>query len=73
MTSRSYFGEMNSTLGSVVPLAMFLYKNIYKITNFSKYPPRKWSMVNRKGTSFVDGLFRIVPLIIVIVIMTKIM
>ena len=51
----------------------FLYKNIYKITNFSKYPPRKWSMVNRKGTSFVDGLFRIVPLIIVIVIMTKIM
>ena len=23
MTSRSYFGEMNSTLGSVVPLAMF--------------------------------------------------
>ena len=24
MTSRSYFGEMNSTLGSVVPLAMFM-------------------------------------------------
>ena len=24
MTSRSYFGEMNSTLGSVVPLAMFI-------------------------------------------------
>ena len=24
MTSRSYFGKMNSTLGSVVPLAMFL-------------------------------------------------
>ena len=23
MTSRSYFGKMNSTLGSVVPLAMF--------------------------------------------------
>ena len=25
MTSRSYFGKMNSTLGSVVPLAMFLH------------------------------------------------
>ena len=25
MTSRSYFGKMNSTLGSVVPLAMFKY------------------------------------------------
>ena len=25
MTSRSYFGKMNSTLGSVVPLAMFIY------------------------------------------------
>ena len=25
MTSRSYFGKMNSTLGSVVPLAMFLF------------------------------------------------
>ena len=24
MTSRSYFGEMNSSLGSVVPLAMFM-------------------------------------------------
>ena len=25
MTSRSYFGKMNSTLGSVVPLAMFAF------------------------------------------------
>ena len=25
MTSRSYFGKMNSTLGSVVPLAMVAY------------------------------------------------
>ena len=25
MASRSYFGKMNSTLGSVVPLAMFFY------------------------------------------------
>ena len=24
MTSRNYFGKMNSTLGSVVPLAMFI-------------------------------------------------
>ena len=26
MTSRSYFGKMNSILGSVVPLAMFIVK-----------------------------------------------
>ena len=26
MTSRSYFDKMNSTLGSVVPLAMFLLR-----------------------------------------------
>ena len=25
MTSRSYFGKMNSTLGSVVPMAIFLF------------------------------------------------
>ena len=25
MTSRSYFDKMNSTLGSVVPLAMFIF------------------------------------------------
>ena len=25
MTSRSYFGKMNSTLGSVVPLAMLIW------------------------------------------------
>ena len=29
MTSRSYFGEMNSTLGSVVPLAMFVTYNFW--------------------------------------------
>ena len=28
MTSRSYFGKMFSTLGSVVPLAMFCYKTL---------------------------------------------
>ena len=26
MTSRSYLGKMNSTIGSVVPLAMFLIR-----------------------------------------------
>ena len=30
MTSRSYFGKMNSTLGSVVPLAMFLFMFLTK-------------------------------------------
>ena len=28
MTSRSYFGKMISTLGSVVPLAMFFFQKI---------------------------------------------
>ena len=32
MTSRSYFGKMNSTLGSVVPLAMF--QIIFAINTF---------------------------------------
>ena len=35
MTSRSYFGKMNSTLGSVVPLAMFLNNDMHsKISIF---------------------------------------
>ena len=28
MASRSYFGKMNSTLGSVVPLAMFKFSTV---------------------------------------------
>ena len=32
MTSRSYFDKMNSTLGSVVPLAMFYhYGGVYNV------------------------------------------
>ena len=36
MTSRSYFGKMNSTLGSVVPSAMFptLSARIHKVNQF---------------------------------------
>ena len=35
MTSRSYFGKMNSTLGSVVPLAMFIFiKSKVQIQSF---------------------------------------
>ena len=30
MTSRSYFGKMTSTLGSVVPLAMFKYTEVFQ-------------------------------------------
>ena len=33
MTSRSYFDKMNSTLGSVVPLAMFS-----SLISFASYP-----------------------------------
>ena len=39
MTSRSYFGKMNSILGSVVPLAMFfIYKGTLTLT---LTPPRE--------------------------------
>ena len=34
MTSRIYFGKMNSTLGSVVPLAMFQYKTVQSVHGF---------------------------------------
>ena len=33
MTSRSYFGKMNSILGSVVPLAMFLFVCWYIVSD----------------------------------------
>ena len=39
MTSRNYLGKMNSTLGSVVPLAMFYYtgaSNLDPISNIIK-------------------------------------
>ena len=44
-TSRSYFGEMNSTLGSVVPLAMFHFTAIslwwlFHITALPHWSPR---------------------------------
>ena len=35
MTSRSYFGKMNSTLGSVVPLAMFVIRVNRNITHIN--------------------------------------
>ena len=39
MTSRSYFGKMNSTLGSVVPLAMFLVKQADYDVSVTKAKP----------------------------------
>ena len=40
MTARSYFGKMNSTLGSVVPLAMFYYCNAITAKVFDpRYTP----------------------------------
>ena len=49
MTSRSYFGKMNSILGSVVPLAMFTF--------LLEKPNKIWH-----NGKFV-GLFQLVPLI----------
>ena len=37
MTSRSYFGKMNSTLGSVVPLAMFRFLLVKFVTFIGYY------------------------------------
>ena len=44
MTSRSYFGKMNSILGSVVPLAMFIYywnilKTLWMKESHDLFPP----------------------------------
>ena len=38
MASRSYFGKMNSTLGSVVPLAMFFVvdDDVFKVDLMAK-------------------------------------
>ena len=54
MLSRSYFGKMNSTLGSVVPLAMFLkylwvYRFLYSLTHgalYSKWTPCQINLPN---------------------------
>ena len=39
MTSKSYFGKMNSTLGSVVPLAMFLWYRLKKCGESLDFKP----------------------------------
>ena len=49
MTSRSYFSKMNSTLGSVVPLAMF-------ITNHWIYAWNRFSIANKMMIKWVPGL-----------------
>ena len=50
MTSKSYFGKMNSTLGSVVPLAMFLW---YRLKNVAKV----W-ISNPSMGSLIDTLYQ---------------
>ena len=50
MTLRSYFGNQNSTLGSVVPLAMFVYAaelDVLEIFRFRK-PRASYLMIVRK-------------------------
>ena len=57
MTSRSYFFKMNSTLGSVVPLAMF----------FVTRPVDEWMVGwNRTTTTEASGLLKITPIIALI-------
>ena len=41
MTSRNYFGKQNSTLGSVVPLAMLLYNMYHLIIDNKMWKPFK--------------------------------
>ena len=56
MTSRSYFGKMNSTLGSVVPLAMF----------FVTRPVDEWMVGwNRTTTTEASGLLKITPVALI--------
>ena len=53
MTSRSYFGKMNSILGSGVPLAMFMYKNQMHVF-------RKYCSLPNESPLLSDYLFRLV-------------
>ena len=56
MTSRSYFFKMNSTLGSVVPLAMF----------FVTRPVDEWMVGwNRTTTTEASGLLKITPVALI--------
>ena len=58
MTSRSYFGKMNSTLGSVVPLAMFITQDRCQgafIWVSGRRPPVNLGALSM--TSLVDGLY----------------
>ena len=48
MTSRSYFGKMNSTLGSVVPLAMFYFSPLPPLA-----PPNQGSYFVTYDTRYI--------------------
>ena len=56
MTARSYFGKMNSTLGSVVPLAMFAQYVVLVRDGQGSYSFYQafWSR-ERKNTSGLSG------------------
>ena len=47
MASRSYFGKMNSTLGSVVPLAIFFFTSLetFFVVVFILYPITIFPMI----------------------------
>ena len=50
MTSRSYFGKMNSTLGSVVPLAMFFFLiSTMRLMTWTWGRCRGWAQGGRGG------------------------
>ena len=52
MTSRSHFGKMNSILGSVVPLAMFILKTGSIISTSSLYF-RHDRAVDKDGVEYI--------------------
>ena len=59
MTSRSYFGKMNSTLGSVVPLAMFLFLPQHESDSTCRGDvgdPGPEGLIGAKGEPGRDGL-----------------
>ena len=45
MTSRSYFGKMNSTLGSIVPVAMFPVSTVSTVI----FPKRETAIMLSTG------------------------
>ena len=55
MTYRSYFGNQNSTLGSVVPLAMYLKGTLRSVVPWAMFSPTNTFNIRMRLTVEVEG------------------